>query len=1085
MARRTEAVSRYCFGIQRMWRSTTVALMFALVSCNVVSEEDSAQSAVVLPPLLVHNAPVALKASREYKHGTSWVDGEVSFQDPIEFIVPARIPVREGNAGNHRAELWFRDPTGVMVNCDFRGGSDDPHPTEEHQRALGREYIFDRCSNGATAGDIAHAKWFKLHVRVGDQKDPAGRTEIELKLGGTPELPPPLSTPESIKLRDSFTWEKTQPLAERTSENLPTLYYALIYIEDREQLAALDEMQIHHDGLPLFGEEFARWDGQQGFFLHESDGAGIFRFAIIPGIIYNQIRQAALEGHVIFRVISLRSIPESARDMDGSISYAALRASAFRYRDSDPSIASGKSNGIGQVRQALFGPIVRRVVKVIAEVAEGVVEEVRHGIGVVDRYVNGSVTLTIDLHFLNTDLSFDRTSAMMRAWGKEAGNELRVSGIRVSARQRHLLGAGPLSTLFHSETGDDGMARLKVAKDPATSFCVAVESAAAEVTNFLTEIEYCNFGGTVADADKDWPLYFQHQYGSILAQVSDARQYMRDVVGFTPHKATILVGPLTWLWGKLSLGTDAMVPCFGLPNLLVGSVFDAVAAEMCLDFAALLGPRAGAECFALTSTLYGIDIIVPEVSNSRSLMTHEYGHFALCSMLYDENPLTYTLAYSGAMLSRMDPNSDPDDVAGYVNEGFADFISSQVAGATNYFASLEDYPSLDMSYCGAKSPSVPMVGLEVNRRHSSSSFDENVAWVTSTLHDAFDGWLSGENTPGNGNLWENKPPLVLKPRSLRDLTGEDEAVKLYGSQIRQLVHEIDRNGTWLNDENVMTGIATMAEQVGRSWCDRCLLFALHAPHFVPPLTPDKEASFCLQAPIRNWIGPKPGADFGCGQGGRIIGKALLNNTPTAGVLVKLVYQGGEIARVLTNADGEFQFAPKMPRSNPFDINASIEIDGLTYRTSASLSVADGRVSAIELALVAEGQRVVVSGLVTIVNAEIFKDIKTVLPLNDQVVLTPANPTATMFHEFCDTGNEVRVEVKLDFSLEGATVRLDGQYNMYEGTKCWHTELEDRDERLIWISPGESVQSHVRLEHRSAIGMDTADISLSIENKPLG
>jgi hypothetical protein len=71
------------------------------------------------------------------------------------------------------------------------------------------------------------------------------------------------------------------------------------------------------------------------------------------------------------------------------------------------------------------------------------------------------------------------------------------------------------------------------------------------------------------------------------------------------------------------------------------------------------------------------------VLDSRLIPTHEYGYFALCSMLFKKDPATFMSAYSGAMLSRMDADPDETNVAGYINEGFADFFASQVAGGTN------------------------------------------------------------------------------------------------------------------------------------------------------------------------------------------------------------------------------------------------------------------------------------------------------------------------------------------------------------------------------------------------------------------
>jgi hypothetical protein len=388
------SAARSCF------RVALTAVLASLIACGPTSSPDELGT-VASPHSLsvkVERAPVVLRASREYRNPNTWTDGEASFTEPLGITLPVSIRVTQGNAGNHKAELWYRDVTGNTINCNYRGGSDAPHPTSDYQRALGQRYIFERCSNGAKAGDAAHVTWLKLHVRVGDQKDPAGITEVELKLGGTGDLEPPLTPAESIQIRDTFSWQRTQPVAEKNAEGKPALYYALIYLEDRDHVAALDDLLIHHDGLPLFAEELERWKGQRGFFQHEWDGKGLFRFALLPGVIYNRLRAAALEGNIVFRAVVLRNIPASARGADGSVSYEALKSSGFLYRGEGPAPTASKSTRLRTAKQELFGAIVRRVVKAIADIAVGVVNEVREGIGEVDRLRNGSVVLTVDLN---------------------------------------------------------------------------------------------------------------------------------------------------------------------------------------------------------------------------------------------------------------------------------------------------------------------------------------------------------------------------------------------------------------------------------------------------------------------------------------------------------------------------------------------------------------------------------------------------------------------------------------------------------------------------------------------------------------
>jgi hypothetical protein len=114
---------------------------------------------------------VELVAIRSFQRSQSF-DASLSLGTPLRFAVPSSIPVVVGNAGNHDAHLVFTPATGADVDCLYRGGSSQSHPTTPADLQAGRTYLFVSCTNGMHAGDAALAT--KMSFRVdGDDRDPA------------------------------------------------------------------------------------------------------------------------------------------------------------------------------------------------------------------------------------------------------------------------------------------------------------------------------------------------------------------------------------------------------------------------------------------------------------------------------------------------------------------------------------------------------------------------------------------------------------------------------------------------------------------------------------------------------------------------------------------------------------------------------------------------------------------------------------------------------------------------------------------------------------------------------------------------
>ncbi|MBN8231549.1 hypothetical protein JYK02_28955 [Corallococcus macrosporus] len=835
-----------------------------------------------------------LRASRTYAP-SRWEDGQLTLQEPIHFTIPSAVPVVMGNGGNHWVEFRFRTAQGEEQNCDYRAGSDKAHPETGVEQAKGRRYLFVRCSGGLKEGDRASALSFQLHIRNGDHKDPAEVTRVELRLGGNlPELSPPIPPEESAAIRDSFSWDKTIALPERNPEGLPSLYYSLVYVEEREQIDALDEMLVHYSTLPLFGEELERWQGQRGVFSHEGDGHGMFLFALMPAATYNLLREAALNGNAVYSVIALRNVPASVKLADGSISYEALRSSGFLYRGLQPTdVASWSltSPGSKQVKQELFNRIIRAIVKTVATVVKAEVRLVVRGIGLIDRWAKGSVTLRVRLDLQNMDPAFP-AGPMQRAWGAGAGTQVPLSRVRISAWQKSL---GVLPTLFTDKADDGGMASMRVARGKKTSLCVATENDAVEVTKFLLESEICDFTDTLSDAvmeqDVERLIPVERQRSlNVLAQASEGWSYMKDVVGYEPHKARVLVGGLANIAG-LASGNRAFAPCFHFPNLSEDVFIYSSSWATFVDGITLKNLGAGMVARRAASA-YLTDIIIPEDPSesvagsdssldSRGVASHEYGHFVLCSMLYSENPANISFAYTAAMLDQILSGGSPtgEMESAYHNESFADFVASQLVGGVNYFDPCSNNPSRSQPEC--ESGAVTTTSLGVNYCNAASKdclehnfsgqgsfvggngFDAEIARVTTLLHDAFDGRdsLTSGNAPSNADVWKlNGSDQLVYSSQLRAGSSGDENVALPGRSLRRLIANWAKRGVTLNQSNVMGALADTMREEGVNWCEICQVFALHDENFDPNTMDPRDV--CTQAPIRNWIGPPP--PNGCG-----------------------------------------------------------------------------------------------------------------------------------------------------------------------------------------------------------------------------
>lgn len=121
---------------------------------------------------------VELAASHGGRPRPHRVEDERCLCSPIEFQIPAKLPVSSGNAGVFEAELEFRKSNGRFVECRYRGNARFGH---SWKATGGDAYVLERCSDGSKAGTTLKADWFELEVNGSDPT--AGITEVKLRLG--------------------------------------------------------------------------------------------------------------------------------------------------------------------------------------------------------------------------------------------------------------------------------------------------------------------------------------------------------------------------------------------------------------------------------------------------------------------------------------------------------------------------------------------------------------------------------------------------------------------------------------------------------------------------------------------------------------------------------------------------------------------------------------------------------------------------------------------------------------------------------------------------------------------------------------
>jgi hypothetical protein len=482
-----------------------------------------------------------------------------------------------------------------------------------------------------------------------------------------------------------------------------------------------------------------------------------------------------------------------------------------------------------------------------------------------------SVTVHAQLRATSSDPAF-QGQELVKGWGKNAGKPIGIPGVRVNLWYMSLSVLSP----YGGTTDAEGKMSTEVPKYfPFAGIEIPLNGDAADlvwngmVTHTLTD--YPNDLNTPS-GDKT-AIIRDHKFLNYLAQFSDGRDYLKTMVGYTPHKVVAATGDAANFLASFNNGRP-VATCADFPNLVFsGTTF---ASWVITAFLAVTVSPALLAAIPLANTLNHSDIWLPDsvssVVHSRGVWTHEYGHFALCSMIASEGEALSTLTSMTMETIFAGQDFGPDAEARILNEAFADFFTAQVVGGTNYYApegSLDDFEAGEMNYC-----IVPPC-LERNMSETATARDIIARDITIFM-DAFDGhdgsavpnaadsWV--ESAQGSGTLTSatSKYANSCLPGNNNSSVTCDERVALPGTSMYKWAQKWLGRSLNLTHDAFMGALAeTALEQA--NWCEVCRLFAIHTPgNEVSPgpagqIPISQYSNACLSSPLKDWIGPPPDA----------------------------------------------------------------------------------------------------------------------------------------------------------------------------------------------------------------------------------
>jgi hypothetical protein len=850
--------------------------------------------------------------------GANTATAQATSQVPL--TLPDQFEVA-GEIANGSATISCVPSSGATAfTCNYQGQASSATPTTILDLEAGRLLKFVSCSDGQPAGIRRMATTCSLSVTPA----PGWPVVVDLSLDdractGDFEV---LTGYQTRLLHDSFNWASAPKACgnprvagcvdEVNPDGTPTLYYAWVYVHNDKDLLALHQMFVHILPRPLFTHELAPFAGKCGAFRNPGDGTGVMIPVLIPGTSYKALTDVLTEpgitgNRVLFDAVILRNsdVPPDARNPNGSVKLSTLAAAHFQYLSYDQPLPAQQSD------IKLTGGVVVAAVNALEAVltaTKAVGHFITDAIGAIDVLASGKVTFDITLGALyvgNTTPSFDPNAPMVRAWGTKAGSQLGAGGLEVQLMQ---FLDGVIPETFGGTTDDDGHVVIQPASHSSAAvggkgICVGLNNSALRLNDFLesddlcsfSDIEFDNTGGLPTaftselpdfDQDRTVRVNTSDERLSIMFQATDAYLYSQHIMNYTPSQAHVLVGPFADIVGTFNTGR-AFTACLHFDQAALADLSNLLATGGFISSLAFPELALPGTLAAVTTAIMGNnDIFIPlsAVPGEREIASHEYGHFLLCNLVNDVDPNGVSQIIFGSIAAGLPltgtGGNDYTYPIRYINEAWADFISGQVTGIANYNWVSQPGPR-NQAVCALGTPIAgpPLPCFDANfdtlipqdNVASNNSNPQNIARISSMIHDAFDGQnaksqiiippMNGNpegvinvplDRPNDADPWtvdttSSNPGYVYTgiPWGDSDRTFPNgdklETVALPGSSITDFVHLLAiyngitftvgpfGTGVYLSDASVIKALDTEMIASGvTSWCQRCPVFALHS-----------------------------------------------------------------------------------------------------------------------------------------------------------------------------------------------------------------------------------------------------------------
>jgi len=821
--------------------------------------------------------------------GTGNRSSSATSATPRTFTLRPDQTVGGGVIGNGTLTFRYRSGTGVWVTCTYKGQSSVPAPNTPDELIKGTHLVFQSCTDGLAPGAGRTGDQFQMSAV------PASGYPVTLK---SPMLEPKscdddmelLSPDQTRQMREGFDWSKAKKVDGTTPDGRATLYYAWIYIRNKDEALALQKLYIHVLAKPLFDDELAHFAGRCGVFTNPGDGTGSFVPVLIPGNTYNKLVDALTSSDIqgsrtVFDAVIIRTdVPAAARNPDNSVNLDVLGKAGFHYLsyEVNPFADPATMTLNGGAARALVG-----VLEWVGQAARDAGEVVTGLLNKLDQLFRGTVSLTFYMEGLTADVPFSQ-GPMIRGWGPQGGQRLAAEGMEVKVLQR-LFGL-PIPTTAQDDTDIDGVAHIDATDDSSSrgsGLCIEMRNSAALITDFLLASEMCDLRGYVAthvpayagayanpevadyqftfsSAKTDYVLGIDNTRLMGLYQADDVYQYARRVVGFEAPRARILSG----MWANTFAPTNPngrkklITPCLNFPNSLneamtaaaggVGALAGATVGSIVPGVGTGVGAAVGAIAAGTYAAVIGnTDIVMSTESSlheSRAVMSHEYGHYEFCSMIDEVNSAAVDHVVWGTIIGGNAINYP----LRYTNEAVADFFMGQVSGGADYNWANGFSDSISDTYCDSNTvnPNCWDENLDGTNGRSGDPGRRNIGRVATLFEDVFDGQGVARTTyaPTNADSFVSDANAKLSYSSTSYGSKDEnlERVHAPGSAIRTMLHDLaagmkpffeyslddgkfEAAGNAIDVPKIW-GAANHAMLIGgANWCDRCRLFALHEP----------------------------------------------------------------------------------------------------------------------------------------------------------------------------------------------------------------------------------------------------------------